>query len=137
MDHRLRPDTAESADAARLGSERSIAVAIKRDAVDQDGGALERPRVIAKGEGAIAEQILAIAFDRDIKVRSDADLAEILSVVEVDSEIPLEALAAVAEILTYVYRATQPPDPATGQAAGTKPSDSPLHPEAERPESPT
>ena len=64
-----------------------------------------RPRVIAKGHGKVAEQILNIAFDRGVKVRSDADLAEILGAVELDSEIPLEALAAVAEILSYVYRA--------------------------------
>jgi flagellar biosynthesis protein len=62
------------------------------------------PRVIAKGRGALAEQILQIAFDRGVKVRSDADLAEILATIEVESEIPLEALAAVAEILSYVYR---------------------------------
>lgn len=63
------------------------------------------PRVTASGRGALAEQILEIAFARGVKVREDADLAEILSAIEVDSEIPVEALAAVAEILSYVYRA--------------------------------
>lgn len=63
------------------------------------------PRVVAKGRGSVAEQILQIAFDRGIRVRTDADLSEILAAVEVDSEIPLQALAAVAEILSYVYRA--------------------------------
>jgi len=53
----------------------------------------------------VAEQILAIAFAHDIKVREDADLVQILEAVDLDSEIPLEALAAVAEILSYVYRA--------------------------------
>ena len=79
---------------------RPLAVAIENDPAGQGG-----PRVIAKGRGAIAEQILQIAFDRGVKVRNDADLAEILAAVEVDSEVPLEALAAVAEILSYVYRA--------------------------------
>ena len=74
-------------------------------ALDSDRTRRHAPRVIAKGRGALAEQILEIAFDRGIKVRTDADLAEILSAVELDSEIPLEALAAVAEILSYVYRA--------------------------------
>lgn len=74
-------------------------------ALDGDGHRRRAPRVIAKGRGAVANQILQIAFDRGIKVRSDADLAEILGAVELDSEIPLEALAAVAEILSYVYRA--------------------------------
>lgn len=65
----------------------------------------DAPKVLASGRGAAAEQILAIAFDRGIKVREDAALVEILSLVEVDSPIPLEAFAAVAEILAYVYQA--------------------------------
>ena len=81
---------------------RSAPVAV---ALENESAGLGAPRVIAKGRGAVAEQILQIAFDRGVKVRSDADLAEILSAVEVDTEIPLEALAAVAEILSYVYRA--------------------------------
>ena len=74
-------------------------------AVEQPAEGPGAPRVTAKGRGALAEQILQIAFDRGVKVRSDADLAEILATIEVESEIPLEALAAVAEILSYVYRA--------------------------------
>jgi flagellar biosynthesis protein len=61
--------------------------------------------VTASGKGAIAEQILAIAFERGIRVRQDAELVEILSLVDVDSPIPLEAFSAVAEILAYVYQA--------------------------------
>ena len=63
------------------------------------------PKVVASGRGSVAEQILAIAFAKGIKVREDADLAKLLSVIEIDSEIPIEAFAAVAEILAYVYRA--------------------------------
>jgi len=62
------------------------------------------PRVAATGKGAVAEQILQIAFERGIPVREDPDLAQILSTLEVDSVIPVDALAAVAEILSYLYR---------------------------------
>lgn len=84
------------------GSSRAdqIAVALKYTAEDEFA-----PKVTAGGRGAIAEQILEIAFATGIKVREDADLAEMLSAIDIDSEIPLEAFAAVAEILTYVYRA--------------------------------
>ena len=61
------------------------------------------PRVVAKGYGEVAEKILRLAFDNDVKVRTDPDLTEILSVIEVDCDIPIEAFAAVAEILSYVY----------------------------------
>ena len=62
------------------------------------------PRVVATGRGAVAEQILEIAFANGVKVRQDADLVEILEAIEPDSEIPIAAFAAVAEILTYIYR---------------------------------
>jgi flagellar biosynthesis protein len=81
-----------------------VAIAIENRAGDPRVEGRAGPRVVASGRGALAEQILQIAFDRGIKVRSDADLAEILATVEVESEIPLEALSAVAEILSYVYR---------------------------------
>ena len=63
------------------------------------------PRLIASGHGAVAEQILQIAWANDIKVREDADLVEVLAAIDVESDIPVEAFAAVAEILSYVYRA--------------------------------
>ncbi len=62
------------------------------------------PKVVAGGRGAVAEQILQVAFAAGIKVRTDADLAEMLSTIDIESEIPIEAFAAVAEILAYVYR---------------------------------
>lgn len=77
----------------------------KAVAVEFDIGKDEAPRVVAKGEGGVAEQILALAFAHGVKVRKDADLVEILSVLELDTVIPVEAYAAVGEILSYVYRA--------------------------------
>lgn len=88
------------------GSDRALAIALEgvtQDAVTGKPGSAA-PRVTASGRGAVAEQILQIAFERGIKVRTDSDLAEILAAVEVDSEIPLAALAGVAEILRYLYR---------------------------------
>ena len=88
--------------------EQSLAIALENvtpQAVSaSQGDGQSAPRVVASGRGAVAEQILEIAFERGVKVRTDADLAEILAAVEVDSEIPLAALAGVAEILRYLYR---------------------------------
>jgi flagellar biosynthesis protein len=83
---------------------RASAVTLKGAA----GGDIATPaRVVAKGQGALAEQILSLAFATGVKVREDADLVEILEAIEVESEVPLHALATVAEILTYVYRANR------------------------------
>lgn len=86
--------------------ERPVAVAIQ-DAREEK----ELPRVTAAGRGKIAEQILQIAFENDIRVREDSALAEMLAAVELDSPVPTEAFMAVAEILSYVYRANGEPDP--------------------------
>ena len=81
----------------------------RQSAVALKGAGVDRPnapaRLIAKGQGAIAEQILEIAFAQGIRVRKDADLVEVLEAIDLDAEVPLHALAAVAEILSYVYRA--------------------------------
>lgn len=63
----------------------------------------QAPRVLAKGQGWVARQIIEIAEANGIEVRSDADLAQILAQVDIDSEIPLEAFSVVAEILSYIY----------------------------------
>ena len=96
------------------GGKRDTAVALH-----YDGGA-EPPRVVASGRGAIAEQILRLAFEHGVRVREDADLAELLSALEVGDEIPVEAFAAVAEILAYIYRVNGdiPPEPATAPGRG-------------------
>jgi len=98
------PNGGPSRSDRRPPARRQVAVAIQNRPGDPRGQGRGAPRVVASGRGAVAEQILRIAFDRGVKVRSDADLAEILATIEVESEIPLEALAAVAEILSYVYR---------------------------------
>jgi flagellar biosynthesis protein len=83
-------------------TERGPAKAVAIKDMSQSGAL---PRLIASGRGAIAEQILQIAWANDIKVREDADLVEVLAAIDVESDIPIEAFAAVAEILSYVYRA--------------------------------
>lgn len=106
--------------------ERSLAIALENVTPEAVSGATQdkagkgtagsAPRVVASGRGEVAEQILQIAFERGVKVRSDSDLAEILAAVDVESEIPLAALAGVAEILRYLYRTDGQPD---GGAEGT------------------
>jgi flagellar biosynthesis protein len=90
----------------------AVAVALHYDPDEADA-----PRVVASGRGAIAEQILELAFAHGVKVRSDPDLAQVLAAVEVDTVIPVEAFVAVAEILAYVYRANNETVPVKSAAA--------------------
>jgi flagellar biosynthesis protein len=85
---------------------RKTAVAVKDRTAEK-----KVPQVVAAGRGNIAEKILQLAFENDIKVKEDAALAEMLAAVELESPIPSEAFMAIAEILYYVYRANGEPNP--------------------------
>lgn len=62
------------------------------------------PIVSAKGEGRLAESILALAREHNIPVREDPDLIELLYPLELDEEIPPKLYGVVAELLAYIYR---------------------------------
>jgi flagellar biosynthesis protein len=62
------------------------------------------PKVIAKGQGLLAEKIIQIAKKNNIPIKEDKDLIEILSKIDVNREIPSELYKVVAEILIYVYK---------------------------------
>lgn len=63
------------------------------------------PRVVAKGQGHLAERILALARENNIPIRQDSDLVELLAQIELNQEIPPELYTAVAELLSWIYRA--------------------------------
>ena len=120
--HGARHADARQNSTGQASAKPSVAIALQSDA-----GRAQATQVVAKGSGEVAEQILQLAFDHGVKVRTDADLATILSAVEVESEIPLEALTAVANILSYIYRAEQPlsTDQALSADALTTPESNP------------
>jgi flagellar biosynthesis protein len=66
------------------------------------------PRVVAKGQGAIAEAILRVAQENGVPIKEDAALASLLAAAELDREIPVEAYVAVAQVLSYIYQRRRP-----------------------------
>jgi len=65
------------------------------------------PRVIAKGEGVSAENIIKIAELHNLPIKKDEDLIELLSKVEIDKEVPEALYKAVAEVFSFVYKVTK------------------------------
>ena len=76
------------------------AVALKYDKQKDDA-----PRVVAKGQGQVAENIIELAKKHDIPIKDDPDLIEVLSSLEINEDIPSEIYVAVAELLAFVYSA--------------------------------
>jgi flagellar biosynthesis protein len=77
---------------------RAQAVALTYEAGD---GA---PRVVAKGRGLLAEEIIERARAAGVFVHESPDLVSLLMQVDLDERIPPELYVAVAELLAWLYR---------------------------------
>lgn len=73
-------------------------------ALQYEKGEDSAPRVVAKGRGFVAAQIVALAEENDIVIEANPLLAEALSKVELDDTIPLELYEAVAVIIGFILR---------------------------------
>lgn len=89
---------------------RKAAVALGYDANDDDA-----PRVLAAGQGELAESLINIAKKHDIPVHTDHPLASALVKLEIGAAIPPDMYAAVAEVLAFLWRLEQE------KAAGGRP----------------
>ncbi len=73
-------------------------------AVRYDMASDEAPRLVAKGQRLMAEQIIALAEKHGIHVHEDPGLVALLAKLELDTPIPEDLYQAVAEVLAFVYR---------------------------------
>jgi len=93
------------------------------------------PRVVAKGRGELAEEIVRRAREAGVFVHESRELVSLLMQVDMDKHIPAQLYVAVAELLAWLHQMEK------GAAAGPAPAppraalSSPLAP-APAPESP-
>lgn len=62
------------------------------------------PRVVAKGRGLIADEIIAKAKEHGVFVHESPELVALLTQVDVDEHIPPQLYVAVAQLLAWIYR---------------------------------
>ena len=74
------------------------AVALKYSSEDS------APKVIASGEGKLAEEIIAVAKNEGIEIHEDKEVVEFLAGLNIDEEIPPELYEMVAGIMCFVYK---------------------------------
>lgn len=78
------------------------AVALRYDPETQ-----RAPKVVAKGKGYVAENILAAAQRNAIPMYQNKSLVNMLMALELDREIPPELYRVMAEVMAHVYRMDQ------------------------------
>ena len=62
------------------------------------------PRVVAKGRGVIAEQIISRAREHGVYVHESPELVSLLMQIDLDQRIPPQLYVAVSELLAWIYR---------------------------------
>ncbi len=73
------------------------------------------PRVVARGRGLVAEEIISRAREHGVYVHESPELVALLVQVDIDQHIPPQLYRAVAELLAWLYRlehGSQEPPPA-------------------------
>lgn len=80
-----------------MGEERKVATALQ-----YNEGKDQAPKVIAKGQGEIAERIEEIAKQHEVPTYQDEKLARQLYNLAIGDEIPPELYSVVAEILAFI-----------------------------------
>jgi len=65
------------------------------------------PRLVAKGQGLLADRILALAKEHQIPVQRDEDLLAVLEPLDLNRMIPKELFQAVAIMLAALYKANK------------------------------
>ena len=63
--------------------------------------------LVAKGEGFIAERILATAEQHGVPIHHDPALVGALSRLDLGEQIPAELFSAVATVIAFIYRLKQ------------------------------
>jgi flagellar biosynthesis protein len=61
------------------------------------------PKVVAKGHGLVADQIIARAQDAGVFVHESKELVALLMDIDLDREIPPALYRAIAELLAWLY----------------------------------
>lgn len=61
------------------------------------------PKIVATGEGLIAEEIIALAKANGVYIHQDPHLSHFLQLLELGEEIPKELYLLIAELIAFVY----------------------------------
>ena len=82
----------------KKSKDRAKAVALRYEPIR-----FNAPKVVAKGQGKVAERIISLARQEGIPIQEDPDLVAALSTLDWYEEIPEQLYRAVAEVLAFAY----------------------------------
>ncbi|MEH7222543.1 EscU/YscU/HrcU family type III secretion system export apparatus switch protein [Bacillus sp. JJ1566] len=77
---------------------------MKAVALSYDKKIDSEPKIVAKGKGEIAQNIIKMAEVHDIPIQEDTALVELLGELKLNEGIPEELYQVIAEIFAFIYK---------------------------------
>lgn len=108
---------------ARNTTQRAVALAYREGSAS--------PRVVAKGQGLLAERIIEKAKEAGVFVHDSPEMVALLMQVDLDSHIPPQLYRAVAELLAFIYMLERGDDVFAPDFSDLPPPDKPIVPLAQ------
>ncbi len=81
------------------------------------------PRVVAKGRGLLAQEIIERAREAGVYVHESPELVSLLMQVDLDERIPPQLYVAVAELLAWLYSVERGDSSSHARSPLTRPAD--------------
>jgi flagellar biosynthesis protein len=72
-------------------------------ALGGSSGTQSVPKIVAQGQGDMAQKIIDWAEENGLAIEKDSDLAQVLINLNLGDSVPEEVFMAVAEILYYIF----------------------------------
>jgi flagellar biosynthesis protein len=79
------------------------AVALKYSQANADQAKNVAPKVVAKGTGDIAQEMIALAQQHGVLIHKDDDLSQLLAQLDLGQEIPESLYHVIAELIAFSY----------------------------------
>ncbi|BAB06192.1 EscU/YscU/HrcU family type III secretion system export apparatus switch protein [Halalkalibacterium halodurans] len=89
----------------RQHEERRQAVAVRYNREKE-----KAPRIIGKGKGLVADELIKRAEEAKVPIQKDPSLVELLGQLEINETIPEELYEVVAELFAFIYQIDQHSD---------------------------
>ena len=61
------------------------------------------PKIVAKGYGALAQELIAIAQENNVMIHQDEELSQFLHQLDIGQEIPKELYIIIAELIAFAF----------------------------------
>lgn len=76
---------------------------IKAVALSYEASKQVAPKVVAKGKGNVAKNIIEKAKKHNVPIQEDSSLVELLGQIQINEAIPEQLYDAVAEVFAFIY----------------------------------